>query len=50
MEETKKLIEDENGNLMLQFSDEELKSLGWKIGDDLIIEELENGTISIKKL
>ncbi len=49
MEETKKLIEDENGNLMLQFSDEELKSLGWKIDDDLIIEELENATISIKK-
>ena len=36
-------------NLLLTFPDELIASLGWKIGDTLIWDIEENGTITLKK-
>jgi hypothetical protein len=49
MSEIVKLEEDEEGNLILPLSSDILNQMGWDIGDELIWEELPNGSWSIKK-
>ena len=46
---TVQLEEDENGDLMLPFSDEMLEELGWKIGDQLVWKDNGDGTYTISK-
>lgn len=46
---TVQLEEDENGDLVLPFSDEMLKELGWEIGDQLIWKDNGDGTFTLSK-
>ena len=44
-----KLEQDENGDLLLQLSEEVLKSVGWKVGDIIIWNENKDGTFTLTK-
>ena len=46
---TVQLEEDENGDLMLPFTDEILEELGWKVGDQLVWKDNGDGTYTISK-
>ncbi|MEI8135672.1 MAG: hypothetical protein WCH46_11485 [bacterium] len=46
---TVKLEEDENGDLILPFSDDLLKKMGWKEGDTLQWKDNENGSYTLSK-
>ena len=40
---------DSDGELILQLDDELCKEMGWKVGDDLLWEQLDNGSWSLRK-
>ena len=40
---TKTVLQDSDGQLYLQFTEQELNQVGWDIGDEIIWEENENG-------
>ena len=46
---TVQLEEDENGDLVLPFTDEILEELGWKVGDQLVWKDNGDGTYTISK-
>jgi len=46
---TVKLEEDKNGDLILPFSDDLLKEMGWKEGDTLQWKDNENGSYTLSK-
>lgn len=45
-----KIEEAENGDLIIPLPEEMLKELGWKEGDEIDIQENEEGIIVLKKL
>lgn len=44
------VVEDSGGELMLEFPDELMEAVGWRIGDVLVWEPRENGQWVIKKI
>lgn len=44
------IVEDDNGELCIQFTDALLKAVGWKEGDDIEWEDKKNGTFLLKKV
>ena len=44
------IILDSNGDHLLQFSDEAMEKLGWKVGDKLLWKDMGNGEWSLSKL
>ena len=46
---TVQLEEDENGDLVLPFTDEILEELGWKVGDQLVWKANGDGTYTISR-
>lgn len=46
---TVQLEEDENGDLVLPFTDEILEELGWKVGDQLVWKDNGDGTYTLSK-
>lgn len=46
---TVQLEEDENGDLVLPFTDEILEELGWKVGDQLVWKDNGDGTYTISR-
>lgn len=43
------IIKDDEGNLCLEFTDEQLEELGLKVGDEIIWEKLDDGNWSFHK-
>jgi len=46
---TVQLEEDDEGNLVLPLPTELLNQMGWDIGDDLLWEETQHGTYTLRK-
>jgi uncharacterized membrane protein (UPF0127 family) len=42
--------EDSSGDLILEFPDEMMDAMGWKVGDTLVWEPMLNGAWSLKKV
>lgn len=46
---TKTILKDENGEAFIEFTDAEMKSLGWKEGDTIVWTNNGNGTFTLSK-
>ena len=44
------IIEDSNGELILQFPDDMMEELGWEVGDNLVWKQLDDGKWSLRKV
>ena len=42
--------EDENGEQYIELTDEMLEKIGWKIGDELVYTETEDGKVMLTKV
>lgn len=47
---TLKLKDDGNGELLIEFPDELMASMGWAVGDNLVWEELDDGAWTVRKV
>lgn len=47
---TANVVLDENGDHILEFTDEIIEKLGWKVGDKLQWKDIGNGEWSLSKL
>lgn len=50
MNRTLNVVEDpQTGDLLLELTDELCEEMGWTVGDNLVWEQLNNGSWSLKK-